>query len=86
LPTHLTKDSNNLNPEEHEKLKELEEFVYKTLQELDERERMIIKMRFGIECEEKTLGEIGQVLGITRERVRQIEQRAINKLRKIIAT
>ena len=34
----------------------------------------------------KTLGEIGQILGITRERVRQIEKRAIKKLHDIITT
>jgi RNA polymerase primary sigma factor len=79
-----TKDSNNPNPEENDKIKELEEYIIQILEVLDEREQSIIKMRFGIECEEKTLGEIGQILGITRERVRQIEKRVINKLHKII--
>lgn len=79
-----TKDPNNPNPEENDKIKELEEYIIQILEVLDEREQSIIKMRFGIECEEKTLGEIGQILGITRERVRQIEKRAINKLHKII--
>ena len=81
-----TKDTNNPNPEEYNQLKELEEYVYNILNELDERERDIIKMRFGIESEEKTLGEIGQVLGITRERVRQIESKAKKKLHKLIKT
>lgn len=82
----LTQVSDSLNPEEFNKIKELEEYVINILQELNEREQMIIKMRFGIEFEEKTLEEIGQYLGITRERVRQLERRAIEKLRKLIIT
>jgi RNA polymerase primary sigma factor len=79
-------DSGSLNPEEHNRIKELEEYVIKIIRELSEREQLIIKMRFGIEFEEKTLEEIGQYLGITRERVRQLEKRAIEKLRKLIIT
>lgn len=79
-------DSGSLNPEEHNRIKELEEYVIKIIGVLSEREQLIIKMRFGIEFEEKTLEEIGQYLGITRERVRQLEKRAIEKLRKLIIT
>src|SRR5690606_11537286 len=81
-----TKDKNNPNPEENDKIEELEEYINKVLEELDEREQSIIKMRFGIECDEKTLAEIGLILGITRERVRQIEKRALKKLHNIITT
>ncbi len=80
----LTKDITNPNPEDDDKGIILDEFVSEVLKVLNEREQSIIKMRFGIECEEKTLGEIGKILGITRERVRQIENKAIIKLRKII--
>ena len=49
---------------------------------LSPRERQVIKMRFGIGVERNhTLKEIGEVLSITRERVRQIEARAMNKLK-----
>ena len=49
---------------------------------LKDREANIIRMRFGIDDNEsKTLDEIGKVLGITRERVRQIEGRALNKIK-----
>jgi RNA polymerase primary sigma factor len=46
-----------------------------------EREREIIKMFFGIGCQEMTLEEIGDKFGLTRERVRQIKEKAIRKLR-----
>ncbi len=78
------KDAKNLNPEENNEKIELDEYVNEILEVLDDREKDIIKMRFGINCEEKTLVEIGQVFGITRERVRQIEIRAIKKLHKKI--
>jgi RNA polymerase primary sigma factor len=77
------KDTINLDPEKYNKIKELEEYVIEILQELNEREQTIIKMRFGIETNKKTLEEIGKYFGITRERVRQIERRAIKKLRKL---
>lgn len=81
-----TEDKNNPNPEEYNKIKELEEYVAEILQELDEREQTIIKMRFGIESEEKTLEEIGKILSITKQRVGQILSNAIEKLRKHLIT
>ncbi|RMD46610.1 MAG: RNA polymerase sigma factor RpoD/SigA [Aquificota bacterium] len=56
----------------------------KLMKVLDEREREIIKHRFGLEGEEpKTLNEVGDMLGISRERVRQLENRALKKLRAL---
>lgn len=52
---------------------------------LDENERRIIKLRFGLDGEEPmTLEGVGRTFGITRERVRQIEAKALNKLRKMV--
>lgn len=45
------------------------------------RERDIIKYFFGIGCSEMTLEEIGEKFGLTRERVRQIKEKAIRRLR-----
>ena len=56
----------------------------KLLNVLDEREREIIKLRYGLEGQEpKTLEEVGEMLGISRERVRQLEQRALKKLKAV---
>jgi RNA polymerase primary sigma factor len=51
------------------------------LRRLEEREEEVLRARFGIDDHPMTLSEIGEKLGITRERVRQIESRALGKLR-----
>ena len=56
--------------------------VDRALQVLTPREREIIKCFFGIGCQEMTLEEIGENLDLTRERVRQIKEKAIRKLKK----
>jgi len=55
--------------------------VERALATLTERERDIIKLFFGIACQEMTLEEIGEKFGLTRERVRQIKEKAIRRLR-----
>jgi len=55
--------------------------IDRALQTLAPREREIVKSFFGIGCQEMTLEEIGERFGLTRERVRQIKEKAIRKLK-----
>ena len=57
------------------------------LDKMDKREATVLRMRFGLDDEEpKTLKEIGERLGLTRERVRQIENEALSKLSESLQT
>lgn len=62
-------------------LESLREEIKRALQALNERERKVIEAFFGIDQPEKTLEEIGAEYGLTRERVRQIKEKAIRRLR-----
>ena len=62
-------------------LESLRQEIQKALSCLNERERMIIEAYYGIEQPEMTLEEIGTKYGLTRERVRQIKEKAIRRLR-----
>lgn len=62
-------------------LESLRQEIQKALSCLNERERMIIEAYYGIEQHEMTLEEIGTRYGLTRERVRQIKEKAIRRLR-----
>lgn len=57
--------------------------VHDLLKELDEKERKVVALRFGLGTDEpQTLNDIGDALGLSRERIRQIETHALNKLRR----
>ncbi len=61
----------------------LKEPIKMIMNDLSPREQRIIKMRFGLEDDiTHTLEEVGQVFGVTRERIRQIEAKALDKIRK----
>ncbi len=63
---------------------ELSQRLTEALDSLDPRERKIIQMRFGLERgEERTLSEVAEMMGVSRERIRQIEQAALAKLRRM---
>jgi len=64
--------------------KELSRRLAEALEALDPRERKILQMRFGLERgEERTLTEVAALMGVSRERIRQIEQAALAKLRRM---
>lgn len=70
-------------PEESAASQLLKEQVQSILGTLSEREQKILKMRFGLESgKSHTLEEVGQEFAVTRERIRQIEAKALAKLRK----
>jgi RNA polymerase primary sigma factor len=76
-------DEDSQTPEESASNQLLKEQVQSVLGTLSEREQKIIKMRFGLENgKSHTLEEVGQEFAVTRERIRQIEAKALAKLRK----
>lgn len=77
-------DKTYISPENSTQNKLKEKDVIKLINKLDKREQEIIKRRFGIDYEEpKTLEQIGKVMGFSKERIRQIEGIALQKLRKM---
>lgn len=76
-------DEESLTPEEAATHQLLKEHVNQVLELLTPREQKILRMRFGlIDGRSHTLEEVGQEFGVTRERIRQIEAKALAKLRK----
>jgi len=82
---HLTdflQDHYNPTPDDRAVRSSLKEHIAKVLNNLTEREAGVLRMRFGIpDGAEHTLEEVGQRFNVTRERIRQIETKALNKLR-----
>jgi RNA polymerase primary sigma factor len=81
----LVADEETKNPFEEINDTQLLEEVEVLMMELDEREREILKYRFGLfGVESETLEDVGERFGITRERVRQIQKKAVEKLREML--
>ena len=77
-------DTTYVSPENSTQNKLQEKDVTKLIKTLDKREQEIIKRRFGIDNEEpKTLEQIGSAMGFSKERIRQIENGALQKLRRV---
>ncbi len=81
----FVEDPKTLSPEEYTAKQNMAEIIRKLFANLTPREEKVIRMRFGIgETEDYTLEEIGKDFGVTRERIRQIEARAVLKMKKML--
>lgn len=81
----VVEDENAQTPYEHLEQKTLLTMLDHLVQRLDARERNILRLRFGLDGgNEKTLEEIGAEFGLTRERIRQVQNEALAKLRRMI--
>ena len=76
-------DDNATSPAEHTAYALLGEQLDEVLEQLTDREENVLRLRFGLDKngEIRTLEQVGQVFGVTRERIRQIEAKALRKLR-----
>ena len=83
--THLgdfIRDERSMSPEEYTTIEMLKEELSGVLLTLTEREEKVLRLRFGLDDGQcRTLEEVGQVFNVTRERIRQIEAKALRKLR-----
>ena len=76
------KDERTMGPEEYATVEMLKEELKGVLATLTEREEKVLRLRFGLDDGQcRTLEEVGQIFGVTRERIRQIEAKALRKLR-----
>ena len=76
------KDERTMSPEEYATVEMLKEELASVLLTLTDREEKVLRLRFGLDDGQcRTLEEVGQIFGVTRERIRQIEAKALRKLR-----
>ena len=81
----IVKDEDALSPFEMLRDKAIKHDLEEALEELDERERMIVRARFGLDGERPlTLESIGEKFNVTRERIRQLQNIALRKLKRLL--
>ncbi len=75
-------DGHTMGPEEYATIEMLKEELNSVLATLTEREEKVLRLRFGLDDGQcRTLEQVGQIFGVTRERIRQIEAKALRKLK-----
>ena len=81
-------DNSTITPDGRVSQENLLEDIRKMLNQLSQKERDVLILRYGLDSSgnRKTLDEIGSQYGVSRERIRQIENRAIAKLKKLCKT
>ena len=78
----FVEDKESLSPTEFTSKTMLREALYDVMSNLTEREERVLKLRYGLDDNKpRTLEEVGKEFGVTRERIRQIEAKAIKKLK-----
>ena len=77
----LIMDETSPSPEEEAFSMQLQEKMAQSLTTLPSRDAEILRLRFGVGCAEHTLEEVGGRFAVTRERIRQLENKALRKLR-----
>ncbi|MEF3279456.1 MAG: sigma-70 family RNA polymerase sigma factor [Elusimicrobiota bacterium] len=83
---HMIQDNQQSSPEDLISILKMHDELKNALSEIGDRERMILEMRYGLSgTNPMTLQEIGEKLKLSRERVRQIEERAVLRLRRVAA-
>jgi RNA polymerase primary sigma factor len=81
----IVADENAISPFENVRARNLESDLASMLNSLEKREADILRMRFGLECHDTlTLEELGAKFKVTRERVRQLQNMALKKIRKLM--
>lgn len=82
-------DEDSLDPREYSREQEMQKSIYEALDTLEERDHKVLVLRYGIDGDRfspennkaHTLEEVGEMFNVTRERIRQIEKKALSKLR-----
>ena len=78
-------DENNTDPSRMLQDADMQTIIDKWLSRLNEKQRQVVEQRFGLNGREKgTLEDVGNAIGVTRERVRQIQIDALKRLRQIL--